>query len=193
MAPLWHHVKTFLRRVRVRNVVNSVSGENSSDVVKAVRELIGAFAFLAAGVYLTGGLALQLRLGSVRLPSSSVVPQLPREFLISVGLQIVAPAAVVGAIVWRIAGRTAGLIAFAAIYLVIGALLIAKDPFPATACLSDGRIDGVFIGETGGRTYLGAAASESPRRIFSIPQGQIKSVAIGGRPRQLRTNRCPPA
>ena len=53
----------------------------------------GAVALAAAVVYGTGGLVLMLRLGLRRLPSTTAVPQLPREFLISVGLQIVVPAA----------------------------------------------------------------------------------------------------
>ena len=47
-------------------------------------------------MYLTGGLALQLRLGLEGLPSSVAVPQLPREFVIGIGLLVVLPSIAVG-------------------------------------------------------------------------------------------------
>lgn len=71
------------------------------DVRRAFVEVTGAFAGLAALVYLTGALALQLRLGVIGLPSSVAVPQLPREFLIGMGLLVVGPALGVGfAVSW---------------------------------------------------------------------------------------------
>jgi hypothetical protein len=155
---------------------------------------------VAALVYLTGGLALQLRLGTVRLPSSAAVPQLPREFLISLGLLIVAPAIAFAALVgwWmkaigreRLQRIAAAAGAGVACYVIVGALVVSKDPFPAKVCLLDGGdVAGVFIGETGSRTYLGDLATAHPRRVVSIPQSQIARVVVGGRERQLTGVRC---
>jgi len=165
--------------------------------IKAVGELAGAAAGLAALVYITGGLALQLRLGSGGVPSSVAVPQLPREFLISLGLLIVAPAVAAGALASRVAQ---GRIAHAAIvgtgcamlvYLVIGWLVVSKNSFPAKVCLTGGdEVAGVFIGETDSRTYLADLAGIHPRRIISIPQSRVEGVAIGGRTAQLQQLRC---
>jgi hypothetical protein len=55
---------------------------------EVLRELTAVIAGLAAAIYLTGGLVLYLRLGLRRLPSTAVVSQLPREFLISIGLAV---------------------------------------------------------------------------------------------------------
>jgi hypothetical protein len=180
--------------------ISSQSQAPRRDPLQALRELTGALAGVAALVYLTGGLALQLRLGTVRLPSSAAVPQLPREFLISLGLLIVAPAIglalVAGRATKALGGRrvqhvTAAVAAGVACYLVVGALVVTKDPFPAKVCLLDGGdVVGVFIGETSNRTYLGDVASAHPRRIVSIPQSQVARVVVGGRERQLGGVRC---
>jgi hypothetical protein len=165
-------------------------------VLKTLESLTGALVGLAALVYLTGGLALQLRLGMVRLPSSAAVPQLPREFLISQGLQIVAPAIALALLAgWAARSRRHRLIIALAVglatYLVIGWLVVSKDPFPAKVCLTDGsEVVGVFIGETSSRTYLGDLASVRPRRVLSIPQSQVARVVVGGRERQLGEVRC---
>jgi hypothetical protein len=153
---------------------------------------------VAALVYLTGGIALQLRLGLVRLPSSAAVPQLPREFLISLGLLIVAPAIAVGFGTHLLARRRgvagtvwAGIAAGLVCYVLVGALVVFKDPFPAKVCLADGgEVSGVLIGETGGRTYLGDLESERPRRVLSIPQSQVARMVVGGRERELGGVRC---
>jgi hypothetical protein len=170
------------------------------DMRRAIAEVTGAFAGLAALVYLTGALALQLRLGVGGLPSSVAVPQLPREFLIGVGLLVVAPAIGVGfGLAWvlrrrspsRTASSVLGLAAGVACYLLIGALVVAKDPFPAKVCLNDGRqVGGVLIGETGDRTYLGDPQGASPRRVISIPQSHIERLVVGGKPAQLDAVRC---
>ena len=171
--------------------------EGPQSTVGTLERLTGALAGVAALVYLTGGLALQLRLGTGRLPSSAAVPQLPREFLISQGLLIVAPAIgvalLVGAALSR-SGRPSTLAAIAAgvaCYLVIGLLVVTKDPFPAKVCLtSGGDVVGVFIGETGNRTYLGDLASAHPRRVVSIPQSQVARVVVGGAEAQLGAVGC---
>jgi hypothetical protein len=169
-------------------------------VRRAIAEVTGGFAAIAALVYLSGALALQLRLGVIGLPSSVAVPQLPREFLIGLGLLVVAPAIAAGlAVSWaarrRWRSRTtaggAGLVVGLACYLVIGAAVVAKDPFPAKVCLEGGgEVSGVLIGESGSRTYLGDPQGASPRRVISIPQSQVVRVVVGGRPAQLDAVRC---
>ena len=181
------------------------------DLLETLEKLTAVVGGLAALVYLTGGLALQIRLGAVRLPSSAAVPQLPREFLISQGLLIVAPAVGVAVLVgwlarwavrwrgvpetdavrWRRISTILAIIAGLACYAVIGWLVISKNPFPAKVCLIKGdEVLGTFIGETSDRTYLGDLASAHPRRIVSIPQSQIARVVIGGRERQLHEIEC---
>ena len=86
-------------------------------------------------------------------------------------------------------GPVAGL----ACYLLIGTLVVAKDPFPAKACLTDGRqVSGVLIGEADDRTYLGDPQNVSPRRVISIPQSHIDRLVVGGKPAQLDAARCDP-
>jgi hypothetical protein len=170
------------------------------EVRRAFAEVTGAFAGLAALVYLTGALALQLRLGLDGLPSSVAVPQLPREFLIGVGLLVVAPAIGLGlAASWAARRRLqsrgvatgAGLAAGLLCYLVIGGLVVAKDSFPAKVCLSGGgEVAGVLIGETGSRTYLGDPRGATPRRVISIPQSQVVRVVVGGKPAQIDAVHC---
>jgi len=172
----------------------------SVDMRRAFAEVTGAFAALAALVYLTGALALQLRLGVIGLPSSVAVPQLPREFLIGIGLLIVGPAAGVGlAVGWavrrhwqsRTIATATGLAAGLLCYLLMGAGVVAKDPFPAKVCLSGGReVSGVLIGESGSRTYLGDPQGARPRRVISIPQSQVVRVVVGGKPAQLNAVHC---
>ena len=157
-----------MRRDQHRLARLPVTGEDRDPygrVVGALGRLAGLFAGLAAGVYLTGGLVLSLRLGLERLPSTAAVAQLPREFLISLGLTVVVPAIVAGVLCWwvvRRAGRgdtsalVTGLAAAAVFYLAIGGVQVAKAPFPAKVCLVDGgETSGVLIGETDSRTYLG--------------------------------------
>ena len=170
------------------------------DLFGTLEKLTGALAGAAALIYLTGGLALQLRLGAVRLPSSAAVPQLPREFLISQGLLIVAPAIAVAVLArWaatkfdrsRVAAGIIAVVAGIACYAAIGLLVVTKDPFPAKICLSNGgEVAGVFIGETSERTYLGDVASAHPRRVVSIPQSQVARVVVGGRAQQLGEVQC---
>jgi hypothetical protein len=166
----------------------------------ALTRLTGLFAGLVAAIYLTGGLVLSLRLGLQHLPSSAAVAQLPREFLISLGLTIVVPALGIGALGWWLArlhwkenGRAvgAGMALSVACYVAIGGAQVAKAPFPAKVCLADGGdATGVFIGETGSRTYLGDASSQHPRRIISIPLARVERVLVGGSEEQLGRASC---
>ena len=173
----------------------------NSGLLGALGTLTGLFAALVAAIYLTGGLVLSLRLGLERLPSTAAVAQLPREFLISLGLIVVVPAIGVGALgwwlgrrQWRGNGRAAALgIALGVLcYLAIGGAQVAKAPFPAKVCLVDGgEASGVLIGETDSRTYLGDRSIERPRRIISIPLALVERVQVGGSEQQLSAAACP--
>ena len=161
----------------------------------------GIAAVGAALVYGTGALVLMLRLGLRRLPSTTAVPQLPREFLFSVGLQIVAPAVLVGGavVVARVLrGRPVRpVLAWAAVgalvvYVALGAYFVAKAPFPAKVCLvGGGDLAGVLIGESANRTYLGDLSNRRPRRILTIPAARIDAVLVGGREAQIEGVQCP--
>lgn len=74
----------------------------AADSLRAIRDVAATLAGLAAFVYVTGGATLAARLGRGHLPSTTVVPQLPREFLISQGLLIVIPALAAGALAYAI-------------------------------------------------------------------------------------------
>ena len=165
-----------------------------SRLLNTLGGVAGAAAVAAALVYGTGGLVLMLRLGLRRLPSTTAIPQLPREFLVSVGLQIVVPAALIAGVV-LVASRPRlkwSAIAFAVVYVVIGAYLIAKPPFAAKACLAaGGAVAGVLIGETDGKTYLGDLSSRHPRRIITIPGSRIETVLVGGEESAIAGAACP--
>lgn len=61
--------------------------------------IAGLLAGFVALVYVTGGVVMALRLAFKDLPWDNVVSQLPREFLISIGLgQVLIPALLVGAL-----------------------------------------------------------------------------------------------
>jgi cytochrome bd-type quinol oxidase subunit 2 len=151
--------------------------------------LLGLF---AASVYVVGGLVLSIRLGLRELPSTAVVSQLPREFLVSAGLLTVGPAVVAGGIAYvllparlRAAERRKRTVrvvvaAVAVLTLVIGGLWVAKKPFVAKACMTAGApVSGFFIGEAKERTYLGENG-DTPRRIVSLPSAQVQRLVIGG-------------
>lgn len=59
-------------------------------VLKAVLAALGTFTALVATIYVLGGAALYLRLQLRGLRTDAVVASLPREFLISVGLAVLA-------------------------------------------------------------------------------------------------------
>jgi hypothetical protein len=166
----------------------------SSQWLSTFGGVAGVAAIAAAFVYGTGGVVLMLRLGLRRLPSTTAVPQLPREFLVSVGLQIVVPAvliAVATLAVPRLPLRWTAL-AFAVVYLVIFVYLIAKPPFPAKACLAGGGgVAGVLIGESDSRTYLGDLSSRHPRRILTIPASRIETLLVGGEETAIEAAACP--
>lgn len=69
------------------------------DTVKTLGAIFGLLAGAVGLLYAIGGGALALRLYLAELPSVTVVAQLPREYLISIGLtQIVLPAAAAAAL-----------------------------------------------------------------------------------------------
>jgi hypothetical protein len=156
------------------------------ELLATLERLAGALAGVAALVYLTGGLALQLRLGTIRLPSSAAVPQLPREFLISYGLLIVAPAIGVALLAgWaarrlRRSSAAAMLVAVgagAACYLAIGLLVVTKDPFPARVCLLNG-------GDRRRRVHRRDEQPHVPRRpCRRAPEAHRLDPAVAGRSR----------
>jgi len=181
--------------------VPSEDQNRNSGLLGILGTLTGLFAGLVAAIYLTGGLVLSLRLGLERLPSTAAVAQLPREFLISLGLMVVVPAIGVGALGWWLGRRhwnmngravTVGIALGVLCYLAIGGSQVAKAPFPAKVCLAGGgEASGVFIGETDSRTYLGDRSSEHPRRIISIPLARVERVQVGGSEQQLGGAPCP--
>jgi hypothetical protein len=75
------------------------------DVIKTLGQLIGLAAGVVALIYAAGGGVLALRLYLAHLPSRTIVAQLPRDLLISVGLaQIVLPVVAIAAlyVIWRV-------------------------------------------------------------------------------------------
>jgi hypothetical protein len=165
-----------------------------SRVLNSLGGVAGVAAVAAALVYGTGGLVLMLRLGLRRLPSTTAVPQLPREFLVSVGLQVVVPAVLVGGAAFlasKLRRSWAG-ISFLVVYVAVGGYLVAKPPFPAKACLAgDGEVVGVLIGESDSRTYLGDLSSRHPRRIITIPAARIETLLVGGDETAIEGAPCP--
>ena len=178
------------------------------DWFKSVTDVTGIAAGLAALVYITGGLALQLGLGSGGVPSSVAVPQLPREFLISLGLLARRaggrggsgwPAASPKHRKWNNRSPSAPWPPCSS-NVVIGWLVVSKNPFPAKVCLAGGgEVDGVFIGETDRRTYLAdldgnhrAGSSRSPSLVWRESPWRADSAA---RADQLFVDRaaCPRA
>ena len=165
------------------------SNEDRGQALKTLAGLVGLF---VAAVYVVGGVVLAGRLGLRQLPSTAVVSQLPREFLVSSGLLVVGIPAVAGGIAYAILPsryrsgerleqtvRTLLLIV-AVLAIILGGLSVAKKPFPAKACLNGGTsLSGFFIGEAADRTYLGEGGA-TPRRIISLPSGQVDRLLIGG-------------
>jgi hypothetical protein len=81
------------------------SDPKSTDVVTRLGQLVGLAAGAVALVYAAGGGVLALRLYLAHLPSVKIASQLPREFLISIGLaQIVLPVVAVASLyaIWRV-------------------------------------------------------------------------------------------
>jgi hypothetical protein len=137
-----------------------------------------------------------------------VVAQLPREFLLSTGLNVMLPLPaglvaiyVSGALARKYAKArkqggaeaaakpsgarvTRRVIIIAALAAVASAgYYIWKDPFPAKVCspAGDATAVGDFIGETGQRVYIGERRDrDGRRRIASLPVAGVGQVLIGG-------------
>lgn len=69
----------------------------AANVLYAAAQVLAGLVGVAGLVYVCGGIALALRLQVAGLSSPAVVSQVPREFLVSVGLQVALPPAAVGA------------------------------------------------------------------------------------------------
>ena len=170
----------------------------SWDALMANLENLGrvaaGLAAIVALLYVVGAVVIGVRLGIRDLPSSAVVAQLPREFLLSTGLNVMLPfpAAVVAVYVAaalarnyvfvylarkrdsaRVAAKLSGarVVRNAIILAVIAAVASAgyyiwKDPFPAKVCspAGDATAVGDFIGETGERVYIGELRDSEGRR-----------------------------
>lgn len=186
------------------------------DTLMASLENLGrvaaGLAAIVAVLYVVGAVVIGLRLGVRDLPSTAVVAQLPREFLLSTGLNVTLPfpAAVVAIYVSvvlvrnrlsasasaRPSGSTVArnAIVLAALAAVISAgYYIWKDPFPAKVCspAGDAAAVGDFIGETGQRVYIGERRdAEGRRRIMSLPVAGVGQLLIGG---GARERACPDA
>lgn len=272
-----------------RNVSEEGDGPGA-DVVKRLGQLFGLAVGIVALVYVAGGGAFAIRLYLRDLPSLGVTSQLPRDYLISIGLaQIVSPALGVAAIYgivrllwgnappptrfvdewepkpswrgWRALFAASAIPAavatgFAAHQMVsftgdwrkllpslvvtfLVTLLItlvalnlrarlalrarrkpathevvrerwnegsavvrmalvmalATTPFgvvfagtlpmlDARVCITAGRhvqqVDGVLVGETSTRTFIGETGTKRPKHVFSIPEAEIIETIIGG-------------
>lgn len=80
----------------------SVSADDPGprDWLSWVRSVAGLAAAVVGVVYVTGGLVLELQLKFLRVPSFEVLSELPRDFLISVGMtQVVVPAVLSAAVI----------------------------------------------------------------------------------------------
>jgi hypothetical protein len=160
--------------------------ENLGRVAAGLAALVGA-------LYVVGAVVIGVRLGLRDLPSTAVVAQLPREFLLSTGLNVVlpAPAVAVGIYVSFVllakrsrarVGRNAAVLA-TLVAVASAGYYIAKAPFPAKVCSPAGSAAAVgdFIGETGDRVYIGELRDqEGRRRIASVPVAGVGQVLIGG-------------
>lgn len=158
---------------------------------------------VVALLYVVGAVVIGVRLGLRDLPSTAVVAQLPREFLLSTGLNVVLPAPAVAVALYAAfallakrsrarVGRNAAVLA-ALVAVASAGYYVWKEPFPAKICSPAGGAAAVgdFIGETGDRVYIGELRDpEGRRRIASVPVAGVGQVLIGGGAEQAP---CPEA
>ncbi|MGH2797219.1 MAG: hypothetical protein ACRDM0_06015 [Thermoleophilaceae bacterium] len=171
--------------------------------LQSLGNVAAVLAALVGALYVVGAVVIGVRLGLRDLPSSAVVAQLPREFLLSTGLNVVLPAPAVAVAVYAsvalvvgqgkatVARRSAVLAACVAV--ASAGYYIWKDPFPAKICSEAGGATAVgdFIGETGERVYIGELRDrEGRRRIASVPVARVGQLLIGG---GAHGARCPKA
>jgi hypothetical protein len=168
-------------------------------------KVAAALAALVGVLYVVGAVVIGVRLGLRDLPSTAVVAQLPREFLLSTGLNVVlpAPAVAVGLYVSFVLAtkRRRDTMARNAVVLAVfvaaasAVYYIGKAPFPAKVCSPTGgtAAAGDFIGETGDRVYIGERRdAEGRRRIASVPVAFVGQVLIGGGAEQTPCPRVEP-
>jgi hypothetical protein len=161
--------------------------------VENVGRVAAGLAAVVGVLYVVGAVVIGVRLGIRDLPSSAVVAQLPREFLLSTGLNVVLPAPVVAVALYVsvVLVTRRGRARLVRNAVVIAALFAAasaayyvwKDPFSAKVCSPAGTevAAGDFIGETGDRVYIGELRDPSGRRrIASVPVAGVGQVLIGG-------------
>jgi hypothetical protein len=87
------------RRGARRSGSPSSTAGQESNLLKTLGQVVGFLGVIVTGVYLTGGIVLASRFFLVELPGQAVIGQLPREFLITVGLtNILLPAIAFGGI-----------------------------------------------------------------------------------------------
>lgn len=156
-------------------------------------KVAAGLAAVVAVLYVVGAVVIGVRLGLRDLPSSAVVAQLPREFLLSTGLNVVLPAPAVAVALYASVALAAGqsraalvrnAVVVAAVVAVASAgYYVWKDPFPAKVCSPAGSATAIgdFIGETGERVYIGELRDPAGRRrIASVPVAGVGQVLIGG-------------
>jgi hypothetical protein len=170
--------------------------------LETLGRVAAALAAIVAMLYVVGAVVIGVRLGLRDLPSTAVVAQLPREFLLSTGLNVLLPLPAALVAVWisaalagkhvssTLARKLSGerVARYAVVVAALAALAstcyyIWKDPFPAKVCSTTGTATAVgdFIGETGQRVYIGELRdSEGRRRIASVPVAGVSQVLIGG-------------
>jgi hypothetical protein len=161
--------------------------------LESLGKVAAGLAALVAVLYVVGAVVIGVRLGLRDLPSSAVVAQLPREFLLSTGLNVVLPAPAVAVAIYvslALAARQSrakmvrNAVVVAAVFAAVSAgYYVWKDPFPAKVCSPAGGATAVgdFIGETGERVYIGELRDPSGRRrIASVPVAGVGQVLIGG-------------
>jgi hypothetical protein len=168
--------------------------------VELLRNATAVFAVLAFAVYFSGGFVLGLELTVRGISASAVVAELPREFLIALGLSIVLPGVVAGVAVLlakltlqgqltkrglqREAARGLAVAVAVAVAVAISAYDVLRGPPDAKVCASHASYSttGWFIGESGSRVYIGehTAPARGPW-IISIPVSEVAQVVVGPR------------
>lgn len=86
-----------------KSTVTNEAGELNS--LKGIAQVFGLFAGIGTVVYVAGGGVLALRLGFEDLPVEAVIAQLPKAFLVTVGITTIVLPAVLGATLyggWRL-------------------------------------------------------------------------------------------
>jgi len=177
------------------------------DLVARLTGALGVLAASAAILYVLGGIAYALTLRHEHLPPTTIVAQLPREFLLTVTLKVFGFALLIALVVLLIVAIVLGsadsktrskvipffkkrrrLAVFVAAAVGLGCLglgvfIQSQLGLPNTvACLKnkDKPLYGTYIGQTGERTYVGEPDVSKNGRIVSIPNDEVGPVFIGG-------------